>query len=48
MNRYLISASRVVMATPTLDSAADVTWPAWERLARVLTHLRGEGNESQH
>lgn len=39
---YLISASRLVMATPTLDRASDVTWPAWERVARVLTHLRRE------
>ena len=37
-----MSASRRVMATPTLDTAADVTWPAWERPARVLTHLLGE------
>lgn len=37
-----MSASRLVMATPTLDSASDVTWPAWESPARVRTHLHGE------
>lgn len=41
VRRHLISASRLVMATPTVDSAADVTCPAWERLVRVLRHLHG-------
>lgn len=36
---YLICASLLVMASPTLDNAADVTWPAWERLSCVLTYL---------
>lgn len=44
---YLISASRLVMATPTLDRASDVTWPAWERVARVLTHLRREEKKTK-
>lgn len=45
---YLISASRLVMATPTLDRASDVTCPAWERVARVLTHLCREEKKNKH
>lgn len=42
--QYLMSASLLVTATPTVDSAADVTWPAWEKLSLVLTYLAMQGN----
>lgn len=38
--QYLTSASLLVMATPRLDNAEDVTWPAWDSVSRVLTHLQ--------
>lgn len=45
---YLMSASLLVTATPTVDSAEDVTWPAWERLSLVLTHLKGKVSRRQN
>lgn len=41
---YLMSASLLVTATPTVDSAEDVTWPAWEKPSRVLIHLQVQVN----
>ncbi len=33
---HLISPNRFLMAEPIEENAADVTWPAWDRVSWVL------------
>lgn len=42
-----MSASLLVTATPTVDSAEDVTWPAWEKPSLVLMYLEMQVNRQE-